>query len=78
MDGWVYINGFTGKRPPGANGRYSEVSVDYSQSPARDSLGTVAFFDQAQKDLDKLLPDHADRVEIWDRVLGYLIAYKEI
>ena len=75
---WILLHGLTERSFPTGKMRYSVISRDDSQDPSITDHGCSNSFESARRQADKMIPDAADRVEIWDGVRGYLVAIKEV
>ena len=78
MADWKLLHGLTAKSFPTGSMRYQIMSIDRSQSPSVTDHGCTDSFEAAKRAGDKMLPDAADRVEIWDGKRGYMVAVKEV
>jgi hypothetical protein len=74
---WLYLIEVNGPRTfPTESMRYSVMGKDGSQSPSLTDHGCFDSFEAAKRFADTLIPDKADRAEIWDGKRGYMVAVK--
>lgn len=74
---WLYfLDNVNARSFPVEPMRYQVMGKDYTQSPSLTDHGCFDNFDSAKRFADSLIPDKADRVEIWDGKRGYMVAVK--